>query len=230
MENTETEMQLSALDKLEQRYTLENHLMDAVSKGQQEQASRFLSALPFPLGDLQEARHLCIATDALLRKAAERGGVHPLHLDQVSERHCMGAEQRHSYHGLHSLFLGMSVDYCQLVHRFSTKGYALPVRKATVYIDANLSGELGLQKIADGLNLSASYLSALFKKETGKTITAYIQHRRIEYAKNLLETTSLQVQAVAQHCGIWDVHYFSRIFKQIVGMTPTAYRNAQKST
>lgn len=230
MENSDIEMQLAALDQLERRYALENHLLDAVSKGQQKQASHYLSAFPFPEENLQDAKHLCIATDALLRKAAERGGVHPLHLDQVSERHRVGAEQRRSSHGLYRLFLEMSEDYCVLVHRFSTKGYALPVRKAAAYIDANLSGELGLQKIAEALNLSASYLSDLFKKETGKTITAYIQKRRVEYAKNLLETTPLQVQTIAQHCGILDVHYFSRIFKQTVGMTPTAYRNAQKSS
>lgn len=228
MEYNET--QLSVLDQLEKRYTLENQLMDAVSKGQKEQAAHFLSALPFPDGNLLEAKHLCIATDALLRKAAERGGVHPLHLDQVSERHCSEAEQRRFNRGLHSLFLEMSGEYCDLVRRFATKGYALPVRKAVAYIDANLSGELGLQIIADALRLSTSYLSGLFKKETGKTITAYIQNRRMEYAKNLLETTSLQVQTVAQHCGIWDVHYFSRVFKQTVGLTPTAYRSAMKGT
>ena len=230
MKNSEGEIQLSALDKLEKRYTLENHLMDAVSKGQQEKASRCLAALPFPNGDLQEAKHLCIATDALLRKAAERGGVHPIHLDQVSQHHQKSAEQRQSNQGLQLLFLGLSEDYCQLVHRFATNNYALPVRKATAYIDANLSGELGLGKIAKVLNISTSYLSGLFKKETGKTITAYIQQRRMEYAKTLLETTSLQVQTVAQLCGIWDVHYFSRTFKQAVGMTPSAYRNAQKTS
>lgn len=230
MENYEIETQLAALDKLEQHSVLENHLMEAVSKGLQEQASCFLAALPFPIENLLDAKHLCIATDALLRKAAERGGVHPLHLYQISERHRAITEQRRSTHGLYGLFLDMSEDYCDLVRRFSTKGYALPVQKATAYIDANLSGELGLKQIAKTLNLSASYLSALFRKETGKTITAYIQHRRIEHAKTLLDTTALQVQTIAQHCGIWDVHYFSRVFKQTVGMTPTAYRNIRKTT
>ena len=226
----DSEIPVSKLDKLEQRYLLENHLMDAVSKGQRELAARCLAALPFPADDLQEAKHLCIATDALLRKSAERGGVHPLHLEQLSEQHSKNAEQHRSFVDLRRLFLGMSRDYCDLVRRFATKGYALPVRKAIAYMDANLSGELGLQKVAKALSINSSYLSGLFKKETGQTITAYIRHRRIDYAKTLLETTSLQVQSVAQLCGILDIHYFSRIFKAAVGMSPTAYRNAKKSS
>lgn len=224
----DAEISVSVIHALERHYALENSLMDAVRNGQRSQAFACLSDMIFPTENLQEAKHLCIATDALLRKAAEKGGVHPLHLDQISEQHNKSVEQQSTYRGLHQLFLEMSGNYCDLVRRFSTKGYALPVQKAIAYIDANLSGELRLGKVANALSISCSYLSVLFKNETGQTITDYIRNRRIAYAKMLLETSSLQVQTIAQHCGIWDVHYFSRIFKKATGRTPTAYRNRQK--
>ena len=50
--------------------------------------------------------------------------------------------------------------------------------------------------------------------------------RRVNLAKHLLRTTSLQVQTIAQHCGILDFHYFCRVFKSCVGKTPTEYRNS----
>ena len=67
-----------------------------------------------------------------------------------------------------------------------------------------------------------------FKKETGKTLTDYVNGRRVEYAKKLLKTTNLQVQTVAGLCGIDDVHYFSKMFKNMVGITPKAFREEAK--
>lgn len=72
--------------------------------------------------------------------------------------------------------------------------------------------------------ISKSYLSSLFKKETDMTITDYVNHKRIQYASVLLSTTHLQIQTVAQHCGMMDVQYFSRLFKKIKGESPVEYR------
>ena len=72
--------------------------------------------------------------------------------------------------------------------------------------------------------ISAGYLSAVFKKEMGKTLTDYVKEKRMQKARKLLETTHLQIQTVAGHCGIMDVQYFSKMFKKETGMTPQEYR------
>ena len=69
-----------------------------------------------------------------------------------------------------------------------------------------------------------SYLSELFKKETGRTLTEHINLLRISRARRMLRETALQVQAVAQHCGIQDVNYFSNVFKKYTGKTPLQFR------
>ena len=91
-------------------------------------------------------------------------------------------------------------------------------------IESNLSSDLTLSELASTLNINASYLSTVFKKETGKTITAYVNEKRIELAQELLKTTNLQIQTIAQYCGIIDVHYFTRLFKKTTGLSPKQFR------
>ena len=62
----------------------------------------------------------------------------------------------------------------------------------------------------------------------GKTLTEYIRERRMEYASYLLQTTDLQIQTVALHCGIMDVQYFSKLFKRQFGTAPSQHRNSHK--
>ena len=74
------------------------------------------------------------------------------------------------------------------------------------------------------MNISAGYLSDLFRREVGQTLTEFVNRKRIERAKHLLWNTQLQIQTIAQHCGILDVQYFSKTFKKYSGMTPKEYR------
>ena len=105
------------------------------------------------------------------------------------------------------------------------KGYSLLVRKILVRIDSDLTADLSLKAQADFLKVNSSYLSTLFKKETGTTLTEYVNRKRVEHGIFLLNTTHMQIQAIAQCCGIPDVNYFTKTFKKIVGKTPKEYRN-----
>lgn len=83
---------------------------------------------------------------------------------------------------------------------------------------------LGLTDIADAVGLNASYLSRLFKKETGESITEHLTQFRIEKAKELLKDESLRLRDIAMAVGFNDVSYFSNTFKKIAGMSPTEFR------
>ena len=95
-------------------------------------------------------------------------------------------------------------------------------------IDSDLSANLSLSSLAATQNVSSGYLSTIFKRETGKTITEYISDERIKLASRLLTTTHLQIQTIALHCGIIDVQYFSKTFKKKTGKTPKEYREYAK--
>ncbi|MBQ8358550.1 MAG: AraC family transcriptional regulator [Oscillospiraceae bacterium] len=222
------------MKNIEQRYAYENELMTAVSRGQLHKADMLLtnsSSFFFEqrvADPVRNAKNYCIIMNTLLRKSAEKGGVHPMYLDSTSSSFAVKIEQVHSLEAILPLMTEMFRSYCRLVRKHSLKDYSPPVQKALTYIDANLAGSLSLRTLAETLNVSSSYLSTLFKKETGQTITEYINQRRVKHAKHLLESTRLQVQTIAQHCGIVDVQYFSRVFKRIAGMTPKEYRESLK--
>ncbi|MCP1109508.1 response regulator transcription factor [Ohessyouella blattaphilus] len=92
------------------------------------------------------------------------------------------------------------------------------------YIAHNYSGDLSLDTLAGSVYLSPSYLSRLFKRETGENLSSYVQNLRVEEAKILLRTTTLKTYEVAERVGIPDPVYFSRIFKKITGTKPKDYR------
>lgn len=215
---------------MESRYAYENELIEAVTNGQVHKAELIFSGfsnltVESRLADpVRNLKNYCVIMNTLLRKAAEKGGVHPLHLDRVSSEFASKIERANQLSSVRNLMPEMFTTYCNLVRKHSLKNYSPPVKKAIICIEDDLTANLTLSTLAQRQNLSAGYLSGLFKKETGKTVTEFITEKRIAYAKHLLSTTNLQVQTVAQHCGIYDVHYFSKVFKKYTGTTPKEYR------
>ena len=220
---------------MEDRYAQENELMLAVSQGLTHKAERLFSGFSDTVLEqrnadpLRNIKNYCIIMNTLLRKAAENGKVHPIYLDSVSSAFARKIELLTSTTGPKGLMENMLHRYCRLVNTHSTRHYTPPVQQTATYIQANLAGDLSLKSLAAVQNINVSYLSALFKKETGRTVTDYVNEKRIRQAMKQLSSTSLQVQTISQLCGISDVNYFSKIFKRYTNMTPKEYRNASRS-
>lgn len=229
-DNDGTQSAIWAMEMMEKRYKYENELMDAVSSGHTQKAELLISnfsSLSFEqrlANPLRNLKNYCIIMNTLLRKAAEKGGVHPIYIDATSSSFAKEIEQISSTSNIPTIMGKMFKTYCRLVKKHSIKNYSSPVQKAITCIDADLTTDLSLSKLSSMQNISSAYLSNIFKKETGQTVTEYVTVKRIEMAKRLLSNTNLQIQTVAQHCGILDVHYFSKLFKKHTGLTPKDYR------
>lgn len=91
------------------------------------------------------------------------------------------------------------------------------VQKAADYIKLNYSEKISIKEIADQLYLSPNYLSELFKKHTGKTISEYLTEYRLEKACQLLDHAEYRVGDVSGMVGIHDGRYFSNMFKKNMG-------------
>ena len=233
----ESEDSLARMKTIEKRYEFENELIRAVSLGQVHKERQLLGIFSENIFEkrnenpLRDLKNYGIIMNTLLRKAAETGGVHPLYIDRVSGDFALKIEEMKNLSGSYALMTEMFKTYSLLVRNHAVKKYSPLVRSVIVFVDADLTAELSLASIAEKLNVSSGYLSAVFHKETGKTLTQYVRDRRMENAEYLLATTNLEIQTVALHSGILDLQYFSKLFKKHTGKTPRGYREqARKET
>ncbi len=99
------------------------------------------------------------------------------------------------------------------------------IMRAKKFIDENLGDvNLSLNQVSDEVRLSSSYLSQLFKKETGLGISAYITQNRIARAKHLLIETELTSADISKQIGFMSNGYFTQVFKKVEGKTPQEFR------
>ncbi|WP_449538959.1 response regulator transcription factor [Ferdinandcohnia sp. Marseille-Q9671] len=98
------------------------------------------------------------------------------------------------------------------------------IREAISYIDQHLKDELTMKDVASHVHLNSSYFSVLFKEQTNVTFSEYVTRRRIQRAKELLLSTKLPINEIAEEVGYKTSKYFIKIFKENEGMTPSTYR------
>lgn len=106
------------------------------------------------------------------------------------------------------------------------KTYSAAVVKAMLFMKENYQESLTLNEISSTVHLNRSYLSTLFKKETGMNLMDYLQRCRIDEAKKLLERKELSIYQICECVGIVDATYFTKIFKKYEGKTPLEYRKS----
>jgi AraC-like DNA-binding protein len=77
------------------------------------------------------------------------------------------------------------------------------------------------------MHVSNFYLCKMFKKSTGVTFTQYLSRVRVEKAKNLLLNPHLRVSEIAYDVGFQSLTHFNRVFRQVVGQSPSEYRESK---
>ena len=120
--------------------------------------------------------------------------------------------------GVMHRFIQNSFDFAQIKH-------SDVVFKAMEYIRQNYDRKLSLDDIAQHVYLSRSYLSSLFREETGQTLFSYINQVRVEKSKLFLMDASISLAEAATLCGFEDQSYFTKVFRKITGFSPKQYRD-----
>ena len=101
------------------------------------------------------------------------------------------------------------------------------IRRARAYILANQADPIDLDKVAQAMHVSTFYFCKMFKKATGLTFTDYLSRVRVEKAKTLLLNPHLRISEIAYEVGFQSLTHFNRMFRKIVGESPTAYRESK---
>jgi AraC-like DNA-binding protein len=98
------------------------------------------------------------------------------------------------------------------------------IMRAKEFIKQNQTEDISLGQVAKAVNTSTFYFCKMFKKVTGLNFTDYVSRQRIESAKNLLLNPNLRVSEIAYEVGFQSLTHFNRVFKKIIGQSPTEYR------
>lgn len=104
------------------------------------------------------------------------------------------------------------------------KGRNKNIEEVLAFINGNYALNLSVDMIAEQVRLNPTYLSRVFKQDTGKTIIEYLTLTRLAQSKKLLENTGLTINEIAKKVGYNNIHSYIRYFKKFEGITPGEYR------
>ncbi|WP_404987825.1 helix-turn-helix transcriptional regulator [Clostridium culturomicium] len=218
-------------ENIESMYTNENLYLQIITDGDIDGLSKLIgnlkSNMKFKLrsnNTLRDMKNYGFTLNSLSRKAAERGFVHPFYINEASTELAIRIENAASENELFTIFKEIPSVYCKIVREKSLKEYSLLIRKAINYINLNLNSNLTLSSIANNIVVNPNYLSSKFNKEVHESIASFINRRRIEESLKLMKNTSLSITAISEQVGFNDVNYFSKVFKKLLGISPSEYR------
>ncbi len=104
--------------------------------------------------------------------------------------------------------------------------YSIHITRAKEYIEAHIAEDISNVSVAEAVGVHENYLSSLFKKETGDTLSIYINKRKCTIAGYMLEEGHVSCSDIANFLYFSSCSHFITVFKKYVGMTPNAYRKA----
>ncbi len=194
----------------------------------EEAVRMFSSSLPGNVSDdpVRNYKYLFVACITLASRAAIAGGMEAERAYSISDLYILKMDQLSSVEDIKQLHAEMFAYYTEEMAKLDKKEvYSKPVVLCLDYIYQHLHEPVRLGRLAEFTGLNASYLSTLFKKETGISVSEYILSKRMEAAKNMLKFSTDSYAEIAVTLAFSSQSHFTRVFKQQTGYTPKAYRN-----
>ncbi len=175
---------------------------------------------------LQNLKYHFVVTTALVSRYCIEGGMEHETAYSLSDLYIQKADVCTSTKQISQLHATMSSDYAQRMKQISkSRIFSKQITRCVDYIYNNLHRRIYISDLAEYTSLNPSYLSKLFKKETGETVTEYIQIKKIETAKNMLKYSSYRPSQIASILAFPNQSYFVEVFRKKVGMTPKKYQD-----
>jgi len=228
------QLSLEKMSMVENLYRIEKELMSAVQQGDAKKAEEvFLSMrsqhatahLENRISDLlRQTKNLAIILNTLLRTAAKKGGLPITYLHMISEKYSLFIENAFSIDYIdNQLTREMTLEYANAVAMYSTLNYSELIKETIRYFTSHITSDISLTSLGSQLKVNPSYLSRIFKEETGMPLMTYINHQRIELSKYYFETETENITEVAYKVGYHDSSYFAKTFKKLTGISPKEY-------
>ncbi|WP_152392389.1 helix-turn-helix domain-containing protein [Paenibacillus guangzhouensis] len=213
---------------------IERSVFNSVRDGNREALFKSLAALPEEqLGVLSKKSHLrsrknlSIIGIAIATRAAIEGGLHSEVAFTLSDIYIQHIEELTDLKQLKNTELDAFLELTDRVRACNEQSYSKAVTVCQHYIFNHLHEEISLQKLSELTDLHPSYLSQLFKREVGISLSEYTQRKRVEEAKVLLASSEYSLSDICARLNFYDQSYFSKIFKKYTKVTPKQYRNSK---
>ena len=217
-------------------YYEERLLMQAIREGRAEDAIRLAENMDRDTGRLSAAeyghwRNLAIIGISLCTRAAIEGGISPEEGYRLSGYYIQKCDTTqdpaHLLHYRNRAIEELTVRVRQHLEKPRGSGH---VERCKDYVRKHYREKIYLEDVAEALGISPTYLSKLFKKETGQCLQDYINEERVFRAANLLIYSRLSLPEIAEYVHFPNQSYFGKIFKQVKHMTPKEYRDRYTPT
>jgi AraC-like DNA-binding protein len=175
---------------------------------------------------LRNIRYHFIISVAMVARYCIEGGMEHEVAYRLSDFYIQQADQCTAIDQISRLHSIMTIDYTKRMKAIKMdKISSKPIVKCIDYIYKNLNIRITVAMLAEYIGLHPSYLSKLFKMETGISISMYIQKRKIETAQNMLKYSDYSPAQIASILAFPTQSYFIEVFKKYVGMTPKKYQD-----
>lgn len=172
---------------------------------------------------------------SIATRAAMDGGMHEEEAYTLSDIYIQKVDCCISTEELWHIYVRAVMDFAQRVSKSKNRideVTSVSIQSSVDYILRNLhyNANLNLKDIAENVGLSETYFSALFKKETGYTVSEFIQKSRIKEARSLLQYSEYSLIEISQYLGFCSQSHFAQTFRKHEGMTPGQYRKKNFKT
>lgn len=174
---------------------------------------------------LQNMKYHFVITTALVARYCIEGGMELSTAYGLSDFYIQKADQCRTPEEVSDLHPVMCEDYTRRMKNLrKQKICSKHIADCVDYIYEHLHTRITINDLSEYVHLNPSYLSRLFKKETGTTVSAYIQNKKIETAQNMLVYSDYTLSQISSILAFPSQSYFTEIFHKRTGMTPTKYR------
>ena len=224
------------VDELEHRQPTEEFLfyqavasgnVDAVKKNCEQQ--RFMESEGVGVlsrDPLTNMKYHFVITTAMVTRLCKQQGMELEQAFRLSDFYIQKLDDIKTVEAVQALHDEMVIDFTEKMRRhFRVDTNSKHINACKEYIYAHIKERITIEDLADEFGVSASYLSRLFKKQTGISVSAYIREQKIKIAKNLLRFSDYSMIDIANRLSFSSQSHFIQQFRELVGMTPKKYRD-----
>jgi AraC-like DNA-binding protein len=213
-------------------YKYEQELLEYIKSGNVEQVLKNQKQKIFPeypqlmsFSDKKNEEYMAVISVALAARAAIQAGITSTESFQMSDLYLKRISFAQDIETVRKIRDEAILAYTELVCRRKQDGKAgRYVEDCKQFVASHIFKKISVKDAAEALNLNAVYLERIFKESEGVTIGQYIQHEKIERAKNLLIYSDRSIMEIGEYLGFSSQSHFGQVFKREVGMTPRKFQ------